>query len=821
MRVFKNLIIISSVIFLFTVLVAKDLLTVKQTLASSLGLPEPGQLLSLSKEYSSPILKGLKIDPSNPLSMEFIFDSNDARTLSNDEAARSISYFMAALTTPNDKLWVNLSPYEKDRVIDATLAETDLGKDMLAQDYILKQISASLTSPDTARGKEYWAALNSNLGEDIPVMDKIWIEPGTAEIFQDRSSVLITEASLKIKTEHTLIAEHLAPVLEMQVNTGKHFMKVRQIYHALILARWFKESFVESFYSNYFEKAKIDGIALDDKEVKDKVFNLYVQAFEKGVYKTHKNIRDRAKNKIVKKQYFAGGETFIDIPIKTSSSVQDFFDWVKGLLFGVKVDLTPKYDEKLVLKNDSVLLEDWLALADLVSTDTLEAQYANSITTKSERVAIETIKSLFQPVLDYNPAVLKKIHIKDVEYLSKGNNAQVGYFKNGDKEYVIRQERIDLTKVNATKKIAENLRGFIYQKEFAKKGLAPDVLKINVVEKNGAFWIEQLSYYGGRSYDDIRQNDTEYDQARALKHFRQLVDIVSYAASRDLVLADFKPSNVIVDENDDLRVIDFPMIQKSGTQLVNPHSRNVYSTRSILDPSLFKKIRIYLENDIRIDPNSIIYEKGSDIFALGSLLYFVLTGQKLFVNDKGEPVATFNIAEQTIMNRLAQVGEQRLVDVLQSMLNYDVTKRPSIKSVEDDLQYILNPRSTKEINEDISRVQTSIDNFEKTIKKLSSDMSAVKTSDKEKFSELHKERLSVKQGLDRFKTIKQEYEENLKYSSSSVYGGIDFETVNIDISGTRLQLADVDIDFKNFSGFGFQIDEMFEIEDPVTDLTNS
>jgi hypothetical protein len=36
----------------------------------------------------------------------------------------------------SDNLWVNRSPYEQYRIIHTNLSVTDLGKDMLGQDYI-------------------------------------------------------------------------------------------------------------------------------------------------------------------------------------------------------------------------------------------------------------------------------------------------------------------------------------------------------------------------------------------------------------------------------------------------------------------------------------------------------------------------------------------------------------------------------------------------------------------------------------------------------------------------------------------------------------
>src|SRR5258708_2995347 len=72
------------------------------------------------------------------------------------EGDRLVKYFCACLTIPEKDLWVNLSPYEKDRMIPQSLGQTALGRDLLAQDYILKQLTASLIYPKKELGKEFW-----------------------------------------------------------------------------------------------------------------------------------------------------------------------------------------------------------------------------------------------------------------------------------------------------------------------------------------------------------------------------------------------------------------------------------------------------------------------------------------------------------------------------------------------------------------------------------------------------------------------------------------------------------------------------------------
>ncbi len=314
--------------------------------AQDLILPSPTQFVNLSTAYSFPVLKGMKFDPSDPLKMQFIIDTADQGKVSQEEASQLIKYFLAGLTIPETDLWVNMSPYEHDNMITTALSETDLGKDLLSQDYILKQLSSSLTYPESDTGKDYWAKTYQEVQRiahttKLPVntFNKIWIMPEKAEIYENETTALITKATLKTLLDRDYLAlknnlssiqnnkknmqedlinkvdeasskvmrEQILPKINQEVNSGKNFATLRQIYHSLILAIWFKQKFKDSIYKQYIDKGKVKGIDLADKDAKDKIYNLYVEAFKKGVYNYIKSDFDQTTHRNIKRQYFSGG----------------------------------------------------------------------------------------------------------------------------------------------------------------------------------------------------------------------------------------------------------------------------------------------------------------------------------------------------------------------------------------------------------------------------------------------------------------------------------------------------------------------------------
>ncbi len=318
----------------------------EQAHAVALDLPSAQQLLAPSYTHSYPVLKGIQLDPKDPLKLQFVIDTQDKDEISEEEASDLIKYFLAALTTPEQDLWVNLSPYEQDRIIPDSLGVTDLGKDMLAQDYLLKQLIASFMHPDTATGKDYWEMtykeiykLAATINVPVNTFNKVWIVPGQAKVIEDGTIAMITDASLKVLLEEDYLAlsrhseqqekpltqaeqinkvtscimkETILPELSGEVNHKQHFARLRQIYHSVILAAWFKQKLRNSIYQYYIDKNKVTGIDIEDKDIKNTIYDQYVESFKKGIYNYIRKDYDPYERRQIKRRYFSGGLGFSD-----------------------------------------------------------------------------------------------------------------------------------------------------------------------------------------------------------------------------------------------------------------------------------------------------------------------------------------------------------------------------------------------------------------------------------------------------------------------------------------------------------------------------
>ncbi|NTV29256.1 MAG: hypothetical protein HGA80_04160 [Candidatus Omnitrophica bacterium] len=317
------------------------------------SLPQPGAAVAVSNSFEPVLVKGMLLDPTRPLQIRFVVDSgNDAPSPDHvkREGERMVRYFLAAVTMPEADLWVNLSPYEHERMIAEELGQTDLGRDMLAQDYVLKQLAASSMDPESGAGKAFWDGVYSRAeagfgAADIPLdaFSKVWIMPDKAEVFEQGNAVYVTKAHLKVMLESDYLAaskasgsgsatassadsgiadgnaaserskqilrEVLIPALEKEVNEGRNFATMRQIFYAAILAKWYRQAVQDSLLAQaYVGQKKVAGVDVDDKTIKEQIYKRYVEAYKKGVINQVREIADPVSGELIPRKYFSGGE---------------------------------------------------------------------------------------------------------------------------------------------------------------------------------------------------------------------------------------------------------------------------------------------------------------------------------------------------------------------------------------------------------------------------------------------------------------------------------------------------------------------------------
>ena len=458
--------------------------------AQELDLPAPGRMVHLTTAFEPVLLKGLKVHPDNPLMFDFIMDTGNSRFkfeegIFKDECNRPIKYFLSALTVPEKNLWVNLSPYEKDHMIADDLGHTQMGQDMLAQDYILKQLTASLIYPKDGLGKEFWdnvykEAWGKYGKSDMPVnaFNKVWIVAQQADVYEGKDSVFVTGAHLKVmmeqdyvatqhnrsgersskgvveptnQTTSNMIRQIILPAIEKEVNEGRNFAPLRQMYYSMILASWYKMRLKDALITQvYGNKSKVAaGVNAEDPNKKEIIFNHYLQAYKKGVFNFIKEEKDLISQQMIPRKYFSGGlqvdaahVMHIDHAMPSSGSVRGELVMVKGIVDPAMTSLVTKNKPEILVvsigetKSDSAkelkstgyvihnvqaryyfqtksLLTNILSIVLRSKIDLLVVEVEEQVRTREKGAEIDRlIKDLFQAIEMVQPLKALKILIR-------------------------------------------------------------------------------------------------------------------------------------------------------------------------------------------------------------------------------------------------------------------------------------------------------------------------------------------------------------------------------------------------------------------------
>jgi len=331
-------------IFVIVAFLALNLMQYTDVFAQeTMLLPPVGQMLPLSPAFTPAMIKGIKLHRDNPFEFDFIINQgqeNLSESQFKQDSLKLVKYFLASLTIPEKDLWVNLSPYEKSRITTPALGVTEMGKDLLAQDYVLKQLTSSLIYPEGKTGKEFWSKVYTmaeakyhTTKVPINTFNKVWIVPQKAVVYENATSdvAYIVESTLKVMLEQDYLAlqkhseitinsnptndigaqivrEIVIPELTKEVNEGKNFANLRQITNSLILAAWFKRTLKASILSKlYVDQKKMAGVDIKDKTMTERIFQQYLQAYKKGAYNYIKEEEDPATHTIIPRKYFSGG----------------------------------------------------------------------------------------------------------------------------------------------------------------------------------------------------------------------------------------------------------------------------------------------------------------------------------------------------------------------------------------------------------------------------------------------------------------------------------------------------------------------------------
>ncbi|UEC43178.1 MAG: putative Chitosanase [Methanothrix sp.] len=277
--------------------------------------------------------------------------------------------FMTGLAVPSDKFWVNLNPWEPDRIIDEQLSRSDVGRIMLEADLQMKKDTCNYENPctneagmtlsnllDEKRNILVRQCMNKFPGEIDDVNNVVfragtryWIVPDSVYAYSNGTQIYIINATLAIQSEpvpdrtsfrvdnqdvkklskgcleelnksskeygeyyEEMSEQIILPFVVADVNHGEKYEDLREVFVALALAQWYKSNI--NSHKDIFR----DSLDSSDSPLNairpwnpNEIWENYVYSYENGEYECYMNTTTKT----------AEGAEAVNIFIKSSGGV--------------------------------------------------------------------------------------------------------------------------------------------------------------------------------------------------------------------------------------------------------------------------------------------------------------------------------------------------------------------------------------------------------------------------------------------------------------------------------------------------------------------
>jgi serine/threonine protein kinase len=146
----------------------------------------------------------------------------------------------------------------------------------------------------------------------------------------------------------------------------------------------------------------------------------------------------------------------------------------------------------------------------------------------------------------------------------------------------------------------------------------PGVMKVLPNEDRSQFYMV-MEWVEGRLLRQILNEQGKLPPERAVRIALRICEVLEYIHKQGIVHRDLKPDNIMVDDEDCVKLIDFGIAAKSGSRRLT-----------------FTKLSQVMGTAEYISPEQVKGKRGdarSDLYALGIMLYEMLTGKTPFSGE--------------------------------------------------------------------------------------------------------------------------------------------------------------------------------------------
>lgn len=223
----------------------------------------------------------------------------------------------------------------------------------------------------------------------------------------------------------------------------------------------------------------------------------------------------------------------------------------------------------------------------------------------------------------------------------------------------------------------------------------PNIVNIYDVGEDGELHYIVMEYIKGKTLKQYIQENAPISSAKSVQIMKQLTSAIAHAHENGIIHRDIKPQNILMDENGNVKVTDFGIAMTlSATSFTQTNS--VLGTVHYLSPE---------------QARGGTATKQSDIYALGIVLYELLTGELPFSGESAVSIALKHLQSETPSVRSIDATIPQSLEnvVLKATAKNPLHRYQSVVEMHRDLQTVLSaerlhePKFTVDVDDEMTK----------------------------------------------------------------------------------------------------------------------
>jgi len=311
----------------------------------------------------------------------------------------------------------------------------------------------------------------------------------------------------------------------------------------------------------------------------------------------------------------------------------------------------------------------------------------------------------------------KKITRWQAGQLSAGNTSFfLGKYKlveligAGGMGRVFRAEHITMNRSVALKIIAKELvTDADAQKRFLNEARAiaslnhPNIVHAYSVDKEGDRYYIVMEFVEGTDLEKTVEKNGAVAQDRVAVFMHQAAGALQHAHERGMIHCDIKPANLLLNESEQIKILDMGLARfqnsDKGKADSNDLNQNVIGTVDYMAPEV-------AEDSANVSPQS-------DIYSLGCVMFFLLTGEIPFPGETiPERILKHQNGEPKNPTEINDAISPRLAEICLKMMARELSERyQSAEEVAEDLAQWLRSGMKEESESGSSSISLDFSNF--------------------------------------------------------------------------------------------------------------